>query len=181
MNQKGEYVVWFTGLSGSGKTTIAKGLALELKKRKKPFVMLDDDKVRKTLSSDLGYTKYDRNKHIVRVANMCYIISANNIMSIACVLSPIRRIRKYARDLVGRKYFVEVYVKCPIEVCEERDVKGYWTKARKGFMKNFVGIDVPYEEPLFPTFPEVILNTDKEKVSESINKIVKYLEKIKAI
>ena len=176
MNQKGEYVIWFTGLSGSGKTTIANQLALELRKRNKSVVLLDGDEVRKTLSGDLGYTKYDRNKHIIRIAQVSYLISSNNVMSIACVLSPVKQIRQYARSLIDK--FIEVYVKCPVEICEERDVKGHWEKARKGIIKDFVGISIPYEPP---DNPEIILETDKETIDESVNKLIKYLEKIKAI
>jgi len=177
MNQKGAYVLWFTGLSGSGKTTIARHLATELRKRNKPFVLLDGDEVRKTLSVDLGYTKCDRNKHMTRVACMCYLISANNVLSIACVLSPTARIRRYARNLIG-SYFIEVYVKCSIEECERRDVKGLWTRARKGFVKEFVGLNIPYETP---RRPEIILKTDKETVTQSVSKLIKYLEKKKIV
>jgi len=177
MNQKGGYVIWFTGHSGSGKTTIAKKLAKELEKRNKPFMLLDGDEVRKTLSVDLGYTKWDRNKHITRVACVCYLASANNVLSIACVLSPVRRIRRYARQLIGEK-FIEVYVKCSIDVCKERDVKGHWAKVEKGIIKEFVGYNIPYDEPIYP---EIVLETDKESEYESVRKLINYLEKKKVI
>jgi len=177
MRPEGEYVIWFTGLSGSGKSTIARFLATELRKRDKPFLLLDGDEVRKTLSIDLGYKKYDRNKHITRVACVCYLASANKILSIACVISPARRIRRYAKQLVG-KYFIEVYVKCPSDVCKERDVKGHWGKAEKGIIKDFVGMNIPYEKPVYP---DIVLETDKETVTESVNKLIKYLEKRKVI
>ena len=177
MNQKGEYVIWFTGLSGSGKTTISRYFANELRKRHKPFVLLDGDIVRKTLSGDLGYSKHDRNKHILRVAHMSYLVSANNVLTIACVISPSRKIRRYARHLIG-KYFIEVYVKCSIDTCRRRDVKGHWDKVEKGIIKDFVGYNIPYDEP---QYPEIILNTDRETVMQSVQRLVNYLERKRII
>lgn len=165
------YTIWFTGLSGSGKTTIANELVKRLRKRNIPVVLLDGDIVRKTLSRDLGYTKEDRDKHITRVADNCHLINENGISCLACVISPTRKIRKYARDLTNN--FIEVYIKCNLDVCEKRDVKGYYKQARDGEIKDFVGINIPYEAP---QAPEITIETDTETLSESVNKLLKYLE-----
>ena len=165
------HTIWFTGISGSGKTTIANELVKIFRERDIPVVLLDGDIVRKTLSHDLGYSKQDRDKHITRVADVCHLINQNEILTIACVLSPTREIRRYARNLI--KNFVEVYIKCPYSVCEQRDVKGYYTQAKLGKIKNFVGLDISYEEP---EKPEIILETDKETIKECVNKLITYLE-----
>ena len=165
------YTIWFTGLSGSGKTTIAEGLVRRLRRENISVVLLDGDEVRKTLSADLGYTKEQRDKHITRVANMCYLITKNNVLNVACVISPTKKIRRYASGLIGDK-FIEVYVKCPLSRCEERDVKGLYSKARKEHI-DFVGINVPYEEP---EQPDIVLFTDIEKPDESVNKLYYFIK-----
>lgn len=170
------YAIWFTGISGSGKTTIADDLVKIFHKRNIPVVLLDGDIVRKTLSHDLGYSKEERDKHITRVADVCHLINLNGILTIACVLSPTRKIRRYARKLINN--FIEVYIKCPYDVCEQRDVRGYYKQVRDGEIKDFVGYNIPYEEP---EKPEIILETDKETVKESVNKIISYLEENKII
>ena len=160
--------IWFSGLHGSGKTTIANGLAKKLRKKGIKLVVLDGDKVRKGLSSDLGFSLKDRNKHIKRVAHLCEIISGNGVLNIACVASPTEEIRDYAKGIIPN--FLEVYVKCSLEECEKRDVKGHYKKARnieEGF-ENFLGIGLPYEEP---KQPELVLETDKESVEESVEKL----------
>lgn len=175
MNNKA-YTIWFTGLSGSGKTTIANGVVKKIRKKNIPIILLDGDVVRKTFSRDLGYTKEERDKHITRVADICHLITTNGVLNIACVLSPTKKIRSYARDLI--KNFVEVYIKCPILICEERDVKGYYNLARSGVVKEFVGITIRYEDPVSP---EIIVETDKDNVNNCVNKIIKYLEENKII
>jgi len=166
------HTVWLTGLSGSGKTTIANNLVKILRKKNIPVVLLDGDVVRKTLSYDLGYTKEERDKHITRVGDVSHLININGVFTIVSVISPTRNIRRYARYL--NQDFVEVYVKCPLSVCEKRDVKGYYKQVRAGKIKEFVGINIIYEKP---ENPEIILETDTETVEESVDKIVKYLEK----
>lgn len=168
--------IWFTGLSGSGKTTIANELVKKLRNNGIPVVLLDGDVVRETLSRDIEYTKEERDKHITRVADVCYLITLNGVLNIACVVSPTEKIRRYARNLI--KNFVEVYVKCPISVCEKRDAKGHYKKVRSGEIKDFVGINIKYEEP---KSPDIILNTDKETIEDSVNKLFKYLEDHKII
>ena len=167
------YTIWFTGLSGSGKTTIAEELAKVLRENHVDVVLLDGDIVRQNLSKDLGYTKEERDIHITRVANVCYLIGTNDVLNIACVLSPTRKIRRYARNKI--KNFIEVYVKCHIETCIKRDVKGHYKKAKEGKLKNFVGIDIQYEEP---EKPEIIINTDKESIKEGVDKILDFLTEV---
>jgi len=165
------YTLWFTGLSGAGKTTIAKQLAKELRKHREVFV-LDGDDARKFISYDLGHTKYDRDKHITRMAGVCYITTQNNILTIASVISPTQKIRKYARNLIGN--FIEIYIDCPLDVCEDRDVKGLYAKAREDEEMKMVGINVPYQPP---NKPEIHIHTDTESVNQSVQKILKYLKK----
>jgi len=160
--------IWFSGLHGSGKTTIARVLAERLRVKGAKLVVLDGDELRKGLSLDLGYSREDRNRHIKRVANVCKIISENGVLNIACVASPTREMREYAKSLIPE--FVEVFVKCPLEECERRDVKGHYRLAREkkpGF-ENFLGIGIAYEEP---ESPDLVLETDKESVKESVEKL----------
>ena len=164
------YTLWFTGLSGAGKTTIAKQLAKELRKHREVFV-LDGDEARRFISYDLGHNRYERDKHITRMAGVCYIATQNNLLTIASVIAPTQKIRKYARKLIGN--FIEVYIDCPLDVCEERDVKGLYAKAREDEEMKMVGINVPYQAP---DKPEIHIHTDKETVSESVQKILKYLK-----
>ena len=155
------WAIWFIGLHGSGKTTIAERLAEILRKNKVPLVILDGDKVRKIISSDLGYSLEERNTHMKRVVDLCKKMVERGLLCIACVASPTEKSREYARQQLEN--IVTVYVKCPIEVCEKRDVKGHYKKARnkeKGF-ENFLGISLNFEEP---KNPDIILNTDRESV-----------------
>jgi len=165
------HTLWFTGLSGSGKTTITTEAVKILRERNIPVVLLDGDIVRQHLSPELKYTKEDRDEQVRRIANVCYLISENDVLNISCTNSATQKERHYAQHLI--KNFTEVYVKCPISVCKERDVKGYYRQARMGRLKNFVGIDIPYEEP---KHPDVILETDKETIEESVHKLINYLE-----
>lgn len=166
------YTLWFTGLSGSGKSTIANNLKEELNKKSIQAVLLDGDIVRKHVSYDAGYTKEDRDTHIKRVAGISHIINISGIMTIACVISPTKSIRTYARNLI--KNFIEVYVDCPIDVCKSRDVKGLYQQVDDGIITEFVGITIPYD---VPNNPEIIVKTDKETIDESVSKIVEYLNK----
>ncbi|MBI2575873.1 adenylyl-sulfate kinase [Candidatus Woesearchaeota archaeon] len=168
--------IWFTGLSGSGKSTLAAMLAEEMRKRKLPVVLLDGDEVRKTLSRDLGYTKEERDTHITRVADVAHLITGNNVYAIACVIAPTKKIREYARAQI--KNFVEVYCECPLEKCEERDVKGHYKSARKGVIKDFVGISVPYEKP---DNPEITIPTADMSPEESLHHLLNSLEDLRVI
>ncbi len=154
--------LWFTGLSGSGKSTIANLLRKKLTEEEIPCVVLDGDEVRKTLSRGLGYSKEDRDKNITRIADLCKLLSGQGILTVACVISPTEKVRAYARE--QNKNFLEVYVKCSLEVCEQRDPKGHYQRVRKSQLKeDFVGLTVPYEEP---KNPEIILDTSKHSAED---------------
>ena len=170
MSDRG-FVIWFTGLSGAGKTTIAEKLEPVLRQRGCKVEQLDGDTVRTHLSKGLGFSKEDRDTNIRRIGFVAHLLSRNGVAVICSAISPYREIRDENRALIGD--FVEVYVSCPIEVLAERDVKGLYKKALAGELKNFTGVSDPYEEPLHA---EVVVETDKETVDESLAKIVAKLE-----
>ena len=173
MEEKG-FTVWFTGLSGSGKTTLSKMLESELRRRGIQKVeLLDGDVVRTHLSTGLGFSKEDRDTNIKRIGFVCKLLSRNGAVAIAAAISPYREIRDFNRKEIG--HFVEVYCKCSLEECIRRDVKGFYQKALAGEIKNYTGVDDPYEEPLDP---EVVLETDRETPEESIQRIVQKLESL---
>jgi adenylylsulfate kinase len=166
------FTVWFTGWSGSGKTTLAKALENELKKRGIRNVQrLDGDIVRKDLTRDLGFTKEDRDENIRRVTFVADLLSNNGVATLVSFISPYIKARDNARKRC--RNFVEVYVKCSKEELIKRDVKGLYKKALAGEIENFTGISDPYEEP--PN-PEVVVETDKENIEESLEKIINLLE-----
>jgi adenylylsulfate kinase len=164
--------VWTTGLSGSGKTTIARELERQLRERGVKVEILDGDIVRTNLSKGLGFSKEDRDTNIRRIGFVANLLSRNGVIAITAAISPYRSIRDEVR--AGTERFIEVYVKAPLEVCESRDVKGMYAKARAGEIKGFTGIDDPYEEP---AAAEVVCETDNENVVESTAKIVAELER----
>jgi adenylylsulfate kinase len=173
MSVRKGFTIWFTGLSGAGKSTISDELIRQLKERGVPNIeVLDGDVVRENLSKGLGFSKEDRDTNIKRIAFVCHLLTRNGVPTIAAAISPYRAIRDYARELIGN--FVEVYVAAPLEVCIERDVKGLYKKALAGEIKEFTGVSDPYEAPLNP---EVVCNTHEETVEESAGKIVDYLER----
>jgi adenylylsulfate kinase len=163
--------VWTTGLSGSGKTTIACELAKRLRDRGAKVEILDGDVVRTNLSKGLGFSKEDRDINIRRIGFVANLLSRNGVIAITAAISPYRTIRDEVRSSTER--FIEVYVNAPLQVCESRDVKGMYAKARAGEIKGFTGVDDPYEEPLHP---EIVCNTATETIAESVDKIVAYLE-----
>ncbi len=165
------FVIWLTGLSGAGKTTIAHALSERLQTAGYKVEILDGDVVRQHFSKGMGFSKEDRIENIRRVAYVAHLLARNGIVTIVALISPYQEGRNYARHLIGD--FVEVYVKCPLNVLIERDVKGLYAKALRGEIPNFTGISDPYEPP---TNPEVIVETDKETVQESVNKIWQALE-----
>jgi adenylylsulfate kinase len=166
MKDERGFVVWLTGLSGAGKTTIAHALAERLKSAGYKVEILDGDVVRQHFSKGLGFSKEDRIENIKRVAYVAHLLARNGVVVIVALISPYREGRNYARQLIGD--FVEVYVKCPLNVLIERDVKGLYAKALRGEIQNFTGISDPYEPP---ENPEVVVETDKETVDESVDKI----------
>ena len=164
--------LWFTGLSGSGKTTIAREVTLELRARGRRTEILDGDVVRKNLSKGLGFSKEDRDTNIRRIGFVANLLSRNGIIAITAAISPYRAVRDDVRMMTDN--FIEIYARAPLEVCEARDVKGLYAMARAGEIKGFTGIDDPYEEPLNP---DIICDTDKESVEKSTQKILDRLER----
>jgi adenylylsulfate kinase len=155
--------IWLTGLSGAGKSTIAHLVEQRLKERDVKVEVLDGDIVRTHLSKGLGFSREDRDTNIKRIAFVCSLLTRNGVVCISAAISPYRETRAWARQEIGK--FVEVYVKCPIDICRERDVKGLYRLADEGKLKNFTGVDDPYEPP---EHPELVIETDKESVEESI-------------
>ena len=165
--------VWLTGLPSSGKTTIARALEKILREKGLNVEVLDGDEVRRNLSPDLGFTKENRESHAKRVAYVTKLLVRNGVAVIVGLISPFRKFREHARNQIGN--FVEVWVKCPLEECMRRDPKGLYKKAINGEINDLTGIQDPYEEPLNP---EVTVDTSKESVEESVNKILKKLEEL---
>ena len=165
MEQRG-FTLWFTGLSGAGKTTLARRMEAILRERGLKVEVLDGDVVRTNLSKGLGYSKEDRDTNIKRIGFVCKLLARNGVAAIGAAISPYREVRDYVRRDIGD--FVEVYVRCPLDVLIQRDSKGLYKKALAGEIPNFTGVSDPYEEPLHP---EVIVDTDKETIEESVAKI----------
>lgn len=170
MERKG-FTVWFTGLSGAGKTTLARLLEAELKSRGRRVEVLDGDVIRTNLSKGLGFSKEDRDTNIRRIGFVCNLLTRNDVVAVAAAISPYREVRDEVRLQIGS--FVEVYVKCPVDVLADRDVKGLYKKAIAGEITHFTGIDDPYEEPLSP---EITVETDRETPGESAARILLKLE-----
>ena len=165
MENRQSWTLWFIGLHGSGKTTLSSRIADILRKKGMEIVLLDGHEVRKSISSDLGYSLEDRNIHMQRVADLCSRLNNEGKMVIAAVASPTEKSRDYAKKAI--KNFFTVYVKCPLEICEKRDVKGHYKKARlgeKGF-EHFLGIGIRFEEP---KNPDIVLETSKYAVEECV-------------
>src|SRR5262245_50340423 len=167
------FVVWFTGLSGAGKRTLAAMLSAELRSRGVHVEVLDGDEVRTHLSKGLGFSKEDRDTNIRRIGYVAKLIARSGACAMTAAISPYRAIRNEQRAQIGR--FVEVYCKCDIPILAERDAKGLYKKALAGEIKNFTGIDDPYETP---ESPEVIVDTGKETKEESLAKILAKLEEV---
>ncbi|MBD2003696.1 MULTISPECIES: adenylyl-sulfate kinase [Cyanophyceae] len=165
--------VWFTGLSGAGKTTISKAVAQALQERGYKVEVLDGDIVRENLTKDLGFSKQDRDENIRRIGFVSQLLTRNGVIVITSAISPYREIRQEVRSRIGD--FVEVYVNAPLETCEQRDVKGLYKKARAGEIKQFTGIDDPYEAPLNP---EVECCTNTESIAQSMEKVILKLEEM---
>ena len=175
MNTKG-FTIWLTGLSGAGKTTLAEKLAPELRARGLGVEVLDGDEVRTNLSKGLGFSKEDRDTNIRRIGYVCRLLSRNGVAAISAAISPYGAVRDEVRQLVEQDgaTFVEVFVKCPIDVLAERDVKGLYKKALAGELKGFTGVSDPYEQPLAP---DVVIESDRESVAFSTEKIISELER----
>jgi len=159
-----------TGLSGSGKTTVANALSKELNSYSVKHQILDGDLIRENLSKGLGFSKEDRIENNSRIGFVCEILNKNKVSCIVAAISPYREGRHLVRNRVEN--FIEVYINCPLELCEKRDFKGLYKKARSGELKNFTGINDPYEEPVYPN---IICHTERESPTECAMKIISYL------
>jgi adenylylsulfate kinase len=175
-NRERGVVLWFTGLSGSGKSTIAHAVEEKLLDAGVPVEILDGDVVRENLSKGLGFSEEDRNTNIRRIAYVAHLLQRNGVVVITAAISPYRAIRDEARAMI--KDFVEIYADAPLEVCEERDVKGLYAKARAGEIKGFTGIDDPYEAP---TNAEVVAKTGEQSVEQSAQQVIDKLIELKYI
>jgi len=173
MAMKKGFTLWFTGLSGSGKTALAKAVELELRKRGLKVERLDGDIVRESLTKDLGFSKEDRDTNIERVTFVAKLLTRNEVAVLCSFISPYRARRDKSRTDIGS--FVECYVECPLETCIERDVKGLYRRAMAGEIENFTGISDPYEEP---TNPEIVVHTSQETVEESAKAVLTRLEEL---
>jgi adenylyl-sulfate kinase len=165
------FCLWFTGLSGAGKSTIATAVADELRRRGHQVEVLDGDEVRENLSKGLGFSKADRDTNIRRIGFVAKLLARNGVVAITAAISPYRAIRDEVRAGIDR--FVEVFVDTPLEECEARDVKGLYAKARSGSIPEFTGVSDPYEPPLSP---EVTVKTAGRSVAESAADVIAYLE-----
>ncbi|MEM6255517.1 MAG: adenylyl-sulfate kinase [Cyanobacteria bacterium P01_D01_bin.156] len=165
--------VWFTGLSGSGKTTISQEIQKKLRAAGAKLEVLDGDIVRTNLTKGLGFSKEDRDENVRRIGFVSHLLTRNGVIVLVSAISPYRAVRDQVRQRIGD--FVEVFADAPVEICEERDVKGLYKKARSGEIKNFTGISDPYEAPLNA---EVVCETHNETLEESVNKVMAKLEEL---
>ena len=171
LNQR-SVMIWFTGLSGSGKSTIAIALERELQQRGLLCQILDGDNIRSGINNNLGFTAEDRKENIRRIAEVGKLFVNTGIITIAAFISPNEELREMASEIIGKDDFMEIYVSTPLEECERRDVKGLYAKARRGEIKNFTGISAPFEAPAHPTLS---LNTSELTLEESINKLLEII------
>jgi adenylyl-sulfate kinase len=166
------FTLWFTGLSGAGKTTISKLIEEELRRRRNRLEILDGDVIRENLSKGLGFSKEDRDINIRRIAFVADLLSRNGVPVLTAAISPYRETRDEARELMGDR-FIEVYINASVEICAERDPKGLYKKAYAGEIKEFTGVSDPYEAP---ENPEIVCDTEAEEPEESAAKLIAYLE-----
>lgn len=171
LGQKG-VMLWFTGLSGSGKSTVAIALERELQKRGLLCRILDGDNIRSGINKGLGFTAEDRRENIRRIAEVAKLFVDTGIITIAAFISPSNELRRMASDIIGAEDFKEVYISTPLEVCEARDVKGLYAKARRGEIKNFTGISAPFEAP---EHPALSIDTSKVSLEDSVKQILAFL------
>ena len=168
LGQKG-LMIWFTGLSGSGKSTLAIALEKELHDRKILCTILDGDNIRSGINNNLGFTEADRVENIRRIAEVGKLFVETGVVTLAAFISPSNDIRKMAADIIGHENFFEVYVSTSLEVCEQRDVKGLYAKARQGLVKNFTGISAPFE---VPENPSISIDTAAHPIEVSVKKLL---------
>mgnify|MGYP001544631227 CR=1 FL=1 len=171
LNQRSR-VIWMTGLSGAGKTTIAQHFELALNKKGYLTQVLDGDNIRSGINNNLGFSEEDRYENIRRISEVSKLLMDSGIICINSFISPTNEIRQMAKQIIGKENFIEVFVNAPIEVCEQRDVKGLYEKARKGEIKNFTGIDSPFEPP---EDADVVLHTDQLSIDECVEVCLKHI------
>ncbi len=171
LNQRSK-VIWFTGLSGAGKTTIAKGLEKNLHNKGYLTQVLDGDNIRTGINNNLGFSEADRMENIRRISEVSKLLMNSGIITLNSFISPTREIRHLAMDIIGRENFIEVFVDAPIAICEQRDTKGLYKKAREGKIKNFTGIDSPFEIPLNA---DLVVNTDELSIDEANQQVLMYV------
>jgi adenylylsulfate kinase len=172
LNRHQSLVVWFTGLSGSGKSTLAHAVEEKLHAIGCRTFVLDGDNVRHGLCGDLGFSKADRKENIRRVGEMSKLFAEAGVITLTAFISPFRADRQRVRQLLGPEDFIEIYCRCPLDVCEDRDVKGSYRRARAGEISDFTGISSPYEEPLNP---ELVVDTGRLSLDECVDQVVEYL------
>jgi len=165
-------LLWFTGLSGSGKSTVANSLDIKLNQSGKATYLLDGDNIRLGINSDLGFSMFDRCENIRRIGEIGKLFVDAGIITIACFISPLKENREMVRKALGED-FIEVFVDCPLEECEKRDPKDLYKKARLGVIKEFTGITSPYEKP---GNPEIVINTKKQTIDQCVDKILDYIK-----
>ena len=176
LNQKSK-VIWMTGLSGSGKTTIAKGVERHLHSQGILNQLLDGDNIRVGISNNLTFSSEDRRENIRRISEVSKLFMNCGVVTLNCFVSPTIEIRDIAKEIIGRENFIEVYINASVETCESRDIKGLYKKARRGEIKDFTGISSPFEAP---ENPELEINTSELSIEESVKKVLDYiLPKIK--
>jgi len=166
-------ILWFTGFSGSGKSTLAHAVEEALFKKGCRTFVFDGDNVRHGLCADLGFSEEDRSENIRRIGEMSKLFIEAGVISLTAFISPFRADREKVRSLVGKDDFIEIYCSAPLEVCEQRDVKGLYAKARTGKIPNFTGISSPYEPPLNP---ELVMDTANQPLDQCVSLIIRYLE-----
>lgn len=171
LGQRG-MMIWFTGLSGSGKSTVALGVERELHRRGLLCRILDGDNIRSGINAGLGFTADDRRENIRRIAEVGKLFVETGIVTLACFVSPTEEIRQMARNIIGEKDFYEVYVSTPLEECERRDVKGLYARARRGEVRDFTGISAPFEAPRCPSLS---IDTSKLKLEDSVNAVLRLI------
>ena len=165
------FTIWFTGLPCSGKTTLSRRVFEHIKELGLKVELLDGDVIRRHFSQELGFSEKERKINIRRIGFVSHLLTRNGIITVVAAIAPYKEVREENRKLIGR--YVEVFCNCPLEVAEKRDVKGMYKKARLGEIKNFTGISDPYEPP---DNPDILINTHKEDIEDSVSKIIKYLE-----
>ena len=173
LNNHKSIIIWFTGLSGSGKSTLAHSVEEELYKLNCRTFVLDGDNVRHGLSSNLTFRNNDRKENIRRIGEVAKLMMEAGVIAITAFISPFKKDRNLVRQLISQGDFIEIYCKASLEVCESRDVKGLYKRARAGEVKNYTGIDSPYEAP---DNPELVIDTDSESLEESVTKVIDFLK-----